>query len=156
MDAREALKILVFIILCELIGAIGTIATSPNIPTWYASLSKPAFNPPNWVFGPVWTILYALMGISAYLIYKSRNKGKNAALIVFAAQLFLNVLWSFAFFGAKSPLYGLVVIVLLWAAIVFTILKFRAISKTAAYLLIPYLLWASFAAVLNYSVWTLN
>lgn len=155
MKPREIGVLLIFVIACELAGAIGTIATVSNIATWYATLAKPAFSPPNWVFGPAWTVLFALMGISLYLIYRSKKKD-DSAYLAFAAQFALNILWSFAFFGAYSPFYGLVVIALLWLAIAYAIFRFYQISKTAAYLLIPYLLWVSFAAVLNYSVFVLN
>ncbi len=173
MKIRDVLIALGFIILCLLAGAFGSIFTIQNISTWYATLNKPSFSPPNWVFGPVWTTLYILMGISAYLIYsKTRtpnpqtpnpqtpnglnNNEIRLALGVFGIQLILNALWSFLFFGLQSPVLGLVCIVFLWFAIVATIIEFHKISKPAAYLLIPYLLWVSFASFLNYTIWTLN
>lgn len=156
-SSRLLLVALAFIIICELAGAFGSVFTIPSIPTWYASLAKPSFNPPNWLFGPVWLILYALMGISAYLIYEKRkNKAVTGALVVFAVQLVLNVLWSAVFFGLHSALLGLLTIILLWIAIAITMVKFYGILKQAAWLLIPYLLWVSFAALLNFSIWQLN
>jgi tryptophan-rich sensory protein len=158
MKTKQVVGFITAILIVELIGNIGTIFTLPAITTWYTTLSKPAFNPPNWVFGPVWTILYALMGIAAYLVWerRTRNKQADAALEVFGAQLALNILWSLSFFGLHSPLYGLVVIVLLLAAIALTMIRFYKISKTAAYLLVPYLLWVAFASVLNFYVWKMN
>ncbi len=144
------------ILICELAGAIGSIFTLQSIPTWYATLIKPGFSPPNWLFGPVWILLYALMGVAAYWIYISKDKRTKAALSIFGFQLVLNVLWSIAFFGLRSPLYGLVVIVLLWLSIVATILKFHEIDKKAGLVLIPYILWVSFALILNLFIWRLN
>jgi translocator protein len=132
--------------------------TGPSIPGWYAGLVKPPFNPPNWLFGPVWTLLYALMGIAAYLVYeKGRKEPKvRKALIIFAVQLALNALWSPVFFGAHALLGAAVVIVLLWAMILASIVLFSKISKAAAWLLVPYILWVSFATVLNISLYVLN
>lgn len=155
MNSREILQVAAAVLICMAAGIIGSAFTSPAIPNWYASLVKPEFTPPSWVFGPVWTTLYFLMGVSLYLIWKRKDEAKPA-LAVFSFQLVLNALWSFLFFGLQSPLYGLICIVLLWLAIVATVLLFYRISKTAAYLLVPYLLWVSFAAFLNYSIWTLN
>ncbi|MFP3949502.1 MAG: TspO/MBR family protein [Candidatus Micrarchaeia archaeon] len=158
MDLKEAGKLILAIILCNLAGAIGSIFTFSAIPTWYATLIKPEFNPPNWIFGPVWTALYVLMGISLYLIWKQYEKGKNAktALTIFSVQWVLNALWSFLFFGLQSPLYGLLCIIPLWISIAVMIAKFYPLSKNAALLQIPYLLWVSFATVLNASIWVLN
>jgi tryptophan-rich sensory protein len=132
--------------------------TTPSIPGWYAGLVKPSFNPPNWVFAPVWTILYALMGLAAFLVYEKRSGRPEArkALAIFGIQLVLNALWSIVFFGAHQILGAAVVIVLLWAMILETILAFVKISRPAAYLLIPYFLWVSFATVLNISLYILN
>ncbi len=127
-------------------------------PLWYAELVKPALTPPSWVFGPAWTTLYALMGIAAFLVWKQgwEKKRVKVALGVFGVQLFLNVIWSIIFFGFKSPGWALVDIVLLWLAIVLTLAAFYKVSKPAAYLLLPYILWVSFALYLNYSIWILN
>jgi tryptophan-rich sensory protein len=154
--ASKFLYLIAFILVCEMAGIIGGIFTSQSVQDWYPTLVKPAFNPPNWVFGPVWTTLYALMGISAYLIFMSGKKASGPALFIFGGQLVLNMLWSFAFFGLRSPFLGLVVIAILWAMIAWTIYAFYPISRKAAYLLAPYILWVSFAAVLNYSIMVLN
>lgn len=149
-------KLIAAIAICQFAGIIGSFFTIPAIPTWYADLIKPSFSPPNWLFGPIWLILYTLMGISIYWIYNSKNTQLKSALYVFGAQLVLNVIWSIVFFGMHSPLYGLIVIALLWLSIVATIFKFYQIDKTAGMILIPYLLWVSFAAVLNYYIFILN
>ena len=156
--ARDIVKLIVSIIACQCAGLVGSIFTTPAIPTWYAALQKPAFTPPNWLFGPAWATLYLLMGISAFIVWRRGldNRQVRGALIVFLIQLVLNALWSVAFFGLRSPLYGVIVIVALWIAILFTILKFFKVSSASGALLLPYILWVSFAAVLNVSVWILN
>jgi len=158
MNLREAGKLLGAIALCQLAGIIGAFATMPNIPTWYASLNKPFFNPPNWIFAPVWTILYALMGIALYFVWSNGLERKEVkdGVMLFGAQLALNASWSFLFFGMQSPLLGLICIVPLWMLIVLTIRKFYSVSKTSAYLMVPYLLWGTFATLLNLSIWLLN
>lgn len=125
---------------------------------WYEALAKPALNPPAWVFGPVWTALYVLMAIAAFLVWRKgwARKDVRVALGAFAVQLFLNLIWSPIFFGAHSPLWAFVDIAALWIAIAWTNILFEKISRPAAYLLIPYLLWVSFAAYLNYSIIVLN
>jgi translocator protein len=155
---RNSLKLPASILACFLVGGIGTIFTSSAIPTWYAHLIKPSFSPPNWLFGPVWTLLYLLMGISLYLIWKKEVKSQKVreAIKIFAIQLVLNALWSPIFFGAKNLLLALVVIILMWVFILKTILVFGKIDKTASYLLYPYIVWVSFASILNFSVWILN
>ena len=155
---KRAAGIVISIAVCELAGIIGSIFTTPSIPGWYAGIAKPSFNPPNWIFGPVWTLLYALMGLAAYLVYEKGLKRPEVkkALAVFAAQLLLNTLWSIVFFGAHMILGAAVVIVLLWALILATILLFSRISRAAAYLLVPYVLWVTFATVLNISLYVLN
>ena len=151
-------KLITSIIVCQLAGVVGSIFTTPAIPTWYATLRKPSFTPPNWVFSPVWISLFVLMGIAAFLVW---NKGLSdqrvkTALGIFALQLILNVLWSAMFFGLRSPLAGLIEIAVLWVAILLTILYFFRVSEAAGILLIPYFLWVSFAAFLNFSIWRLN
>ncbi len=155
---KYILKLVVSIVACLAAGAIGSIFTRSAIPTWYATLEKPAFNPPNWLFAPVWTLLDILMGIAAFLVWRKglENRQVRIALIAFLVQLILNALWSVVFFGLQSPLYGLIVITVLWIAILFTTLKFYSISRAAGVLLWPYLLWVTFAAVLNESIWLLN
>lgn len=142
-------KLVVSIVICQLVGIISSVFTASSISTWYATLNQPFFNPPNWVFAPVWTTLYLLMGISLYLVWSSKAKEKKRALYVFAVQLGLNFLWSLLFFGLQNPLLALAEILLLWFSILLSILVFHKISKPASYLLIPYILWVSFAAVLN-------
>jgi len=152
------IKLIISIAICQLAGFFGSLFTRPNIPTWYASLNKPNFTPPNWVFSPVWITLFVLMGISAFLVWNKGldYKGVKKALTIFLVQLILNTLWSLAFFGLKSPLFGFLVIVILWVAILFTIINFFKVMKIAGFLLIPYILWVSFAAALNFSIWRLN
>lgn len=150
------LALAAFLLTCLAAGWLGSIATTAAIPTWYADLAKPPFNPPNSVFGPVWTILYVLMGVAGWLVWQAGTPASRRALVPFFVQLVLNVLWSFAFFGARSPLFGLVVIVALWLAILWTILAFRQVNGWAAVLLLPYIAWVSFAALLNASIWWLN
>jgi benzodiazapine receptor len=158
MRQMNFLKLAASLGACYLAALLGSIFTSPNVPTWYAALAKPSFAPPDWVFAPVWTVIFTLMGISAYLISREgmTNPRVRAALAVFVLQLAVNVSWSAAFFGLRSPLAGLDVIVILWALIALTIRKFWAISRIAGALLLPYIIWVSFAAVLNFAIWKLN
>jgi len=155
---RKILKLIFSIGICQVVGIIGSLFTISAIPNWYAGLVKPALNPPSWLFGPAWTILYALMGIAAFLVWKAgwERKEVRMALKVFGSQLFLNAIWSIIFFGLHNPGWALVDIILLWLAIVWTMLVFYKISKPAVYLLLPYILWVSFALYLNYSIWMLN
>ncbi len=148
---KDIPKLIYAIIICQLAGFVGSLFTSSAIPVWYASLQKASFNPPNWIFGPVWTLLFLLMGVSLYLIW-IKKKIPN----IFWIQLGLNVLWSILFFGFKSPLLAFIDIIALWAAIFLTIKAFYKISRTASYLLIPYILWVSFAALLNIMIVILN
>jgi len=158
MKSIELVKLIISIVICNSAGFIGSIFTTSAIPTWYSSLEKPSFNPPNWVFGPVWTTLYTLMGISAYLVWRQgiHNSQVKTALIIFGIQLFLNAIWSPIFFGLRALFAALVVIGILWITILLTIFTFYKVSTIAALLLIPYILWVSFATVLNYSLWALN
>jgi len=151
----DLIRLIVSIVICQLVGVIGSIPNIKSIPGWYSKIKKPKFNPPSWIFGPVWTLLYLLMGISLYLIWNSGN-ANNLALVVFFVQLLLNFVWSFIFFGMKRPGWAFVEIVFLWVSILWTIILFYSISNVAAYLLIPYILWVSFAAILNFSIWFLN
>jgi len=154
----NSLKLLFSIIICEAIGILGAVFTTPAIPTWYASLKKPSFSPPNWIFGPAWTLLYALMGISAYLIWQQgiAKPAVRNALFIFTLQLILNFFWSFFFFKLQSPLHALIEILLLWVLILATIISFYQINKAAGLILIPYLLWVSFATLLNFYIVKLN
>jgi benzodiazapine receptor len=158
MKVNNFFKLLISIVICELAGIIGSVFTAPSIPIWYAGLEKPKLSPPNWVFGPVWTTLFVLMGIAAFLVWTRglERKEVRTALGIFIGQLILNALWSIIFFGMKSPGGAFIEIIFLWLAIVVTIIAFYKISKPAAWLLIPYILWVSFAVYLNYSIWQLS
>jgi tryptophan-rich sensory protein len=158
MNFSEVKKLIFCVFICLFAGFIGSFFTTPAIPTWYAMLQKPSFAPPNWVFFPVWTSLFIMMGISLFLVWQKscEDKKVKTALYLFAGQLILNALWSVAFFGLRSPLLGLMEIIILWIAILTTILSFMKLSRTAAYLLIPYILWVSFAAIVNFLIWRLN
>lgn len=149
-------KLLASIGICFTPGIIGSFFTFQSIPTWYATLNKPSFSPPNWVFGPVWTTLYVLMGISLYIIWSSESKHKKHAIKLFIIQLFLNGLWSILFFGLRNPLLGLVGIVVLGIYIILSIIAFYKVSKIATYFLFPYILWVSFASLLNLMIVLLN
>lgn len=151
-------KLFISVIGCELVGFLGTPFTISAIPTWYATLNKPFFAPPNWIFGPVWTTLYLLMGVAFYLILKQdwKKKRVRTAANYFLAQLGLNFIWSPIFFGLRAPLLGLIVIVAMWVLIVMTMKKFYPLSRLAFYLLVPYLLWVSFATLLNAAIVVLN
>lgn len=154
----DVVKLIVAIVLCQLAGFLGSFFTSPNIPTWYASINKPAFNPPNWLFAPVWTTLFLLMGIALYLVWVKGFKKPvvKKAVAIFVIQFILNILWSLLFFGLQNPFYGFVEIIVLWIAIAATIWMFKKVDRRAAMLLIPYIAWVSFAALLNYYIWMLN
>jgi benzodiazapine receptor len=158
MDVKDILKVIVSIVVCQLAGIIGALATSASIQTWYVTLNKPFFTPPNWLFAPVWLTLYTLMGISLFLIWRQgvHDRPVQIALALFGVQLLLNAFWSIAFFGLRSPLAGLSVILALWIAIAATILKFLPLSKPAGLLLVPYILWVSIAAALNVAIVLLN
>jgi len=155
---REIFRLSASISTAQMAGAIGAVATSTSLSTWYKHLKKPALAPSGRIISRVWIVLYVLMGISAYLISRrqSNHAGAKSALSLYRFQLILNVLWSWAFFYLRSPLAGLAVISFLWLSILATIMKFRKISAAAAILLVPYLLWVSFATYLNYSLWRMN
>ena len=150
--------LLLFIIVAQSAGLIGSIFTISAIPTWYATLEKPFFSPPNYLFGPVWTTLYILMGISAYLVYRRHQFGKKAKLFwqVYWTQLILNTLWSILFFSFKEPGLAVVEVAALWYFIVRTIQESKKLNNVASYLLYPYLAWVSFASLLNFGIYMLN
>jgi len=178
---KNNIKLIISILICEFAGALGSIFTMPAIKSWYFYLEKPSFSPPNWVFAPVWTVLFLLMGISLYLVWtknwdskvpvgrpeqKSWNpistklwigswKEENA-ITIFVLQLVLNILWSIIFFGLKLPSLAFFEILMLWFAILYTIINFYRISKLAGLLLLPYIFWVTFATILNFAVWRLN
>ena len=156
LRGKDWLMLVLFVAAPQAAGLLGTIFTTPAIPGWYAGLEKPDFSPPNWVFGPVWTALYLMMGIAAFLVWRRRSPNTDRALTAFWIQLALNTLWSILFFGMKSPLLGLIDIVLLWLAIVWTMVEFKKVSQPAFWLLVPYLLWVSFATALNFAIFQLN
>ncbi|MBU1111881.1 MAG: TspO/MBR family protein [archaeon] len=151
-------KLIISLVVCQLAGVIGSFFTVSSVSTWYLTLTKPSFNPPSWVFGPVWITLFFLMGISLYLVWNSYDKKKDTkiALSFFSAQLVLNSLWSIFFFGLRNPLLAFIEIIILWISILLTTIYFYKKSKTAAYLLIPYLCWVTFAALLNFIIFYLN
>lgn len=149
---NKYLKFILAIIICEAAGLVGSLFTFNSITTWYVALNKPFFNPPSWIFAPVWTTLYLLMGASLYLVWKK----KKANLNWFWTQLVLNTVWSIVFFGLRNPLLAFFVVIFLWFGIFKTIKDFGKINKTASYILYPYLAWVSFAAVLNLSIVILN
>ena len=161
-DRRQTLslfgKALVAILLCEAVGLLAAWATQTSVTTWYPTLTKPGFTPPNWLFGPVWTVLYAMMGVAAALVWQRRSESaiSRRALVFFGAQLVLNGAWSFSFFGAQSPSLGLVVIVALWGVLAWTTERFFRVRVAAGWLLVPYLLWVTYAGALNLSIWVLN
>ncbi len=154
----EIIPVIGSILLCQLAGVIGSAFTMKEIPTWYASLAKPWFNPPPFIFGPVWLTLYTVMGISLYRVYRHGMSKRNVkhAVYLFCIQLVFNSLWSIVFFGMKELGLAFVVICILWGLIASVIIAFRKIDKWASYTLIPYLLWVTFASILNFSVWLMN
>ena len=180
MKFSRTSKFIISILICQLAGVVGSIFTIPAIITWYADLKKPSISPPNWIFSPVWIFLFFLMGVSLYIVWDKNWKvnvsGKEKknfwnrfskklwigswreenVISIFILQLVLNVWWSVIFFGLKSPAGAFFEIIALWFAILYTIVNFYRISKTAAYLLVPYILWVSFAAVLNFLFWQIN
>lgn len=154
----NTLRLIASIVICHMAGVFGSAFTTRAIPTWYATIRKPEFTPPNWVFAPVWLALYTLMGISLYLVWREHAGGAKhrSALMVFGIQLALNAIWSAAFFGLHSPLAGLVVISALLVVLGLTAARFVRVSRSAGLLLVPYMVWVAFATVLNASIWFLN
>ncbi len=155
---KKVLYICIAVSICLLIGFLSSFATQSSVNTWYTTLNKPSFNPPNSVFAPVWTVLYVLMGVAAGIVWSKgfHHIWVKTALYHFGFQLLLNSLWSIVFFGFKNPFWALIVIFALVAFILLTIRWFRVVSKLAALLMIPYLLWVAFATILNFSIWQLN
>lgn len=158
MNLKKIGKLGVSLLLCQLAGVIGSVFTRQSVSSWYLELKRPWFTPPSWVFAPAWITLFVLMGFSFYLVWEKGFKEREGrkALFLFFLQLALNILWSALFFGLRSPFWGLVDIIILWAAILATALVFHDISKKASFFLIPYLLWTSFALLLNLSILILN
>ena len=151
------LGLIVFLVICFAAAGIGGAATTPKIGTWYATLVKPAWNPPNWIFGPVWSALYFCMAVAAWLVWRQGGlAGAKVPLTLFAVQLVLNVLWSCIFFGLEMPGLAFAEVLLLWAAIAATMVTFWLRSLVAGILFVPYLAWVSFASFLNFTIWRLN
>ena len=148
--------LIVFLAVCLGVGALGSIPTAKSVRTWYPTLRKPPGTPPSWVFGPVWTTLYILMAVSAWLVWREYQWGARAALLIFCAQLALNLAWSGIFFGARQIGFAVFEIVILWLAIAFTAFIFYPLNAASTYLLLPYLLWVTYAGYLNCGIWVLN
>ena len=156
---EKYLRIIYVVAICLAIGYLSSLVTQSSITTWYPTIEKPIFNPPNWVFAPVWTLLYIMMGVSGGIIWNKLESNKTAvkkALFFFTAQLLLNALWSYLFFGLNNILLALIEIILLWLIIYETYVLFKQLDKTAGRLLIPYLAWVGFATILTGSIYFLN
>lgn len=150
-------KLVVTLLASFMAAAIGSLFTFSSIPTWYAGLHRSILTPPNWVFGPVWTLLYILMAVAAFLVWRKIEKPEaRQGLIFWGEQLVLNAVWSIIFFGQHQIILGFVTIVILWLIILINIIWFFRVSRAAGWLMIPYVLWVSFASILNYSVWLVN
>lgn len=151
-------KLIISIALPVAVGATSGFFTATGVDSWYQTINKPSWNPPGWIFGPVWTTLYVMMGIALFLVWKSNTNEalKKTAITLFAVQMVLNFFWSFVFFKQEQPGWALVEIIVLWVAILLTIFAFAKVNKTAAWLLVPYISWVSFASILNYTIWQLN
>lgn len=156
-EGTRWIGLVVFILVCLGAGGLGAIATTPEIEGWYKTIEKPSWNPPDYVFGPVWTTLFVMMAIAAWMVWKPEGiKAAAMALTLFAVQLVLNVAWSWIFFGMHQSGWAFVEIVILWLAIVGTTVAFFRCSKIAGWVMLPYLAWVSFASVLNFTIWRLN
>ncbi|MDR3527299.1 MAG: tryptophan-rich sensory protein [Rhizomicrobium sp.] len=154
--ASESLLVLLgFLFFTLAIGFAGGRVTAPNIPTWYAFLAKPSFNPPNWLFMPAWTTLYVLMAVAAWLVWRQTG-WRSRPLALWLGQLALNCAWSFIFFGAHAPQAAFFELVVMWLAILATLITFWRVQRWAGILLLPYLAWVSFAGTLNFWIWQLN
>lgn len=155
-------RLIISLVICQMAGFIGSFFTSESVSGWYSALEKPWFNPPSWIFGPVWTTLFVLMGISLYLVWNSKSSSKlnypskGIVLLIFSIHLVLNILWSFLFFGLQNPGLAFIEILILEFSIIVTGILFYRISKIAGYLFLPYFIWVSFALILNLYIWILN
>ncbi len=151
-------KLSVSIGLTLLTGVIGSLFTSSAVNGWYLTLEKPVLNPPSWIFGPMWTLLYIMMGVAAFIIWKKgwSRRDVKLALLIFGVQLLLNAGWSIIFFGLRSPGWALLELIVLWFIILWMMVIFYRISKPTIYLILPYLIWTGFAGYLNYAIWSLN
>jgi benzodiazapine receptor len=155
---HATLALLGFLLTCFAVAALGAVSAATSIPTWYAALAKPSFNPPNWIFAPVWTLLYGLMAVAAWLVWRASKTSpyRRTGLIFFAVQLLLNALWTPVFFYFHQLLPALVIIVCLWVAILLTLFAFSKLNRLAAAFLLLYLAWVTFALALNYQIYRLN
>jgi translocator protein len=155
---NNTIRFIISILIPVAVGGTAGFFTATGVDTWYQTINKPSWNPPNWIFGPVWTTLYVLMGIALYLVWRAdvNNKLKRTAIILFAVQLALNFFWSFIFFDQQQVGWALMEIIAMWVMILATIFAFAKVSKPAAWLLVPYISWVSFATILNYTIWQLN
>jgi len=154
---NQWMGLIIFLAVCFAVAGLGGLATSPEIPNWYRRLAKPSWTPPNWLFGPVWTMLYAAMGVAAWLVWKRAGwQGSDGALTIFAIHLVINLGWSFIFFKYHLIGWAFAEIALLWLSIAVTIVTFAPISAGAALLLIPYLIWVTYASALNFAIWRMN
>ncbi len=153
---RGPLALAGFVLLCAAVAAVGGVATASSLPVWYAGLHKPVFNPPNWIFGPVWSVLYLMIAVAAWRVWRGRGSSKRAALAVWGVQLALNLAWSLIFFGLKAPGPALVDLALLLLAIAATGVAFLRCDRTAGWMLAPYFAWCCFAFALNVEIWRLN
>ncbi len=157
-NQKTIIRVVVAVGVCLLVGALSGFATQSSVDTWYATLNKPSFNPPNWIFAPVWTVLYILMGVAAGIVWGQGyyHKWVKTALYFFGFQLLFNATWSIVFFGLQSPLPALIILLILLVLIILTIRRFTIVSRTAALLMVPYLLWVVFAGILNFKIVQLN
>ena len=155
---NNTFKLIIAIIIPVAVGAISGFFIASGVESWYQTINKPSWNPPGWIFGPVWTTLYVMMGIALFLVWKSDSSDvlKKTAIALFAIQLILNFFWSFIFFDQQQIGWALVEIIVMWFFILLTIFAFGNVSKLAAWLLVPYISWVSFATILNYTIWKLN
>lgn len=155
---NNSIKLIIAIAIPVAVGAISGFFTATGVESWYQTINKPSWNPPSWIFGPVWTTLYVMMGIALFLVWKSDSSDilKKTAIALFAIQLILNFFWSFIFFNQHQIGWALVEIIAMWIFILLTIFAFGNVSKLAAWLLVPYISWVSFATILNYTIWKLN
>ena len=158
MKVKRPFLLVKSILICQGAGIIGSLFTAPAVRNWYQTINKPSFNPPNWVFAPVWTTLFILMGIALYLVWRESSQDKKVTRIrlIFFVHLGLNILWSVLFFGRQNPGLAFLEILVLLGFIIYLVKAFGRINKTAGWLLVPYLAWVSFASILNYSIWRLN
>ena len=158
MITQRAIRILIIITICLIVGFLSAIATQSSVSTWYPTLSKPVFTPPNWLFAPVWTVLYILMGTAAGMVWNKGyyHKWVKTALYHFGFQLILNASWSILFFGMHLVVPALLIIISLFILLLFTFKWFKAVKPIAAYLLLPYLIWVAYATALNFEIWRLN